>query len=454
MALTLLLTFLQGSKYVDLIVAKGLNPKYLFLMTFLTMPNIWNEVLPITLFVSILFAWYSLLHNHELVVLQTLGLDPFTMFKPMLCSGVVTSFICLLLSSTIISSSSLKYIELRNQLVNSFNVKVVDNNKFTQLTPSTTIYIGKNDKSGTLNNILINTLTKTKEYTIYAQHARVLKDNHQFKILLSDGDLQSSDLQTKAVNFMKFNFYLFSIPKPETPTIKDELSQPRVLSLPELLHYHHWPVIQNLPNPKEFLTFTSHILNRAQDLVPKLTEGTNKDIQGNDIKVRNSLSAINWLKPVITLDLPNFQIQEAQRIVNILQQTPRYKSNNSVYTKELNDLGVQLQTARQMAHQAEAYLHNVSELIREANSRLSNLLLALVVPVILVYFFSTASFKRGTQIRPVVKSTSCVFLLKVTLMWGVFALNSYPSVFSLYGLVLLAAGFLMFRIARLHKKFI
>lgn len=349
MAITLLLVFLQGSKYVDLVVTKGLSPSYLLLMTFLTMPSVWNEVLPITLFLSIMITWYNLLHNHELIVLQTLGLDPFTLFRPMLWSGIVTALICFILSYNLMNISYLEYNKLRAKVANSFNLKVVDDNKFTQITDDTTIYIGTNNKGGSLSNILINTVRGNKEYTIYAQTARVLKDGNSIKILLNDGSIQSSNLVTKAVDFINFKIYVFTIPHHNSPAtnVNPASQNPRGLSLGRLINYGS----------------NSHAKNAHEN-----------------------------------------KIEQAS-------------------------------------------------FVQEATGRMSNILLALLLPIILIYFCSRASFKRGTQVKPIVQSVTAVFILKGVCIWAVFMVSSLLYVFLLFGALTGLGMLVLTLIAREHRRF-
>lgn len=253
-SIIILLLFMQATKYLEVVISKGLQLKYLFYISLLTMPSICNEVLPITVLISILTASQLMIKNNEMLIMQSSGLSPWKISKPIILVGLLGSFICLLFSLFIINYSYIKFLKLRDEIQNNFDIRIIGSNKFIQLTKYITIYIENAKSNGLLENILINNQTVNNEYTIYSKTARILKENYNLKILLNNGSLQKLDKVNKTVNFVNFDFYLLTIPQNKPEDSNYSRNSSRTLYLWELFYYNKLPFMKDLKvnNPKYY----------------------------------------------------------------------------------------------------------------------------------------------------------------------------------------------------------
>ncbi|MGV3279102.1 LptF/LptG family permease [Rickettsiales bacterium LUAb2] len=242
---TVLLIVIQSTKFLDLIIGRGMPIKYLVYITITSMPSIWNELIPIATFISIIFTWQSLLNNNETVVMQSCGLSPLQISKPTLYIGLLSSFICLLFSLFIINTSYIQYVKLSREISNNFNIKIIGTNKFIQLTPEITLYVGNTLKDGRLTNVLIDNDTPEQEVTIYTNEATVVKEKNLLKLLLKKGSIQKLDKQTKATTFVNFDFYVLNVtPKQKgTDVIRDSAKK---MYLWELILFKKLKFVQDL----------------------------------------------------------------------------------------------------------------------------------------------------------------------------------------------------------------
>lgn len=254
LGISILLLFMQATKYLEIVISKGLQLKYLLYISLLTMPSICNEILPITIFISILVAWQIMINNNEMLIMQASGLTPWKISKPVIIVGLLGSVICFIFSLFVINSSYIKFLKLRNEIQNNFNIRILGSNKFIQLTKDITIYIEKAKNNGLLENVLINNQTVDNEYTIYSQTARILTEKKILKILLNNGSLQKLDKINKTVNFVNFDFYVLTIPKNTSSSTHYIRDTSRSLYLWELLYYKKLSFMQSIQNenPQEY----------------------------------------------------------------------------------------------------------------------------------------------------------------------------------------------------------
>ena len=67
----------QSLRFVDLILNKGLSLGLFLYMTVLLLPSLLATILPIALFIAILYAYYHLISDREILVLKTRHLNDF-----------------------------------------------------------------------------------------------------------------------------------------------------------------------------------------------------------------------------------------------------------------------------------------------------------------------------------------------------------------------------------------
>ena len=79
----------QSLRFVEMVTRQGL-PVYLFAeMTSFLMPRIFNILSPIAVFVAVLFVYNRLISDRELVVMQSVGMSPFSNAKPAIFFGIL-----------------------------------------------------------------------------------------------------------------------------------------------------------------------------------------------------------------------------------------------------------------------------------------------------------------------------------------------------------------------------
>src|SRR5436305_2938681 len=81
-ALSCAIWLAQSLRLIDLIVNRGLSVDVFLYLAVLILPRFLDIVLPIGLFISVLFTFNRLITESELVVMRAAGLGPFALATP------------------------------------------------------------------------------------------------------------------------------------------------------------------------------------------------------------------------------------------------------------------------------------------------------------------------------------------------------------------------------------
>src|SRR5438067_8424710 len=95
-ALSAAIWLAQSLRLIDLIVNRGLSIDVFLYLALLILPRFLNIVLPIGVFIAVLFTFSRLISESELVVMRSAGLSHLALAKPVL---MLAALACLILTS-------------------------------------------------------------------------------------------------------------------------------------------------------------------------------------------------------------------------------------------------------------------------------------------------------------------------------------------------------------------
>ena len=84
----------QSLRLIDLIVNRGLSVEVFLYLAVLILPRFLDIVLPIGVFIAVLFVFNRLTAESELVVMRSAGLSPLALAKPGADAGRRSPFSC------------------------------------------------------------------------------------------------------------------------------------------------------------------------------------------------------------------------------------------------------------------------------------------------------------------------------------------------------------------------
>jgi lipopolysaccharide export system permease protein len=202
----------QAVNFLDLIVEDGHAISIYLNYSLLNVPKILTKFIPLSFLLALLFTISKLESENELLILWTSGLNKIKVINFFIKVSILVTFMQFILAGFInpnILNHSRSLIRDSNL---DFLSSMVKTNQFNDAVEGLTIFVGKKNSSGVMENIFIrddseilSNLENSKNsnnLTIFAKKGRMSNKNTN-SIILEEGIIHSED-KSKKINAIKF----------------------------------------------------------------------------------------------------------------------------------------------------------------------------------------------------------------------------------------------------------
>ena len=146
----------QSLRLVDLIVNRGLTAELFLYLALLILPRFIDIVLPIGVFIAVLFVFNRLTSESELVVMRAAGLGPLALARPVLILAGFAFAVLMTLSAYFLPASNREFKDAQFEIRNRFVSSLLQEGSFTTVSDKLTIYIASRDERGEVVGLLID----------------------------------------------------------------------------------------------------------------------------------------------------------------------------------------------------------------------------------------------------------------------------------------------------------
>src|SRR5438874_2703745 len=147
-ALSAAIWLAQSLRLIDLIVNRGLSIDVFLYLAILILPRFLDIVLPIGVFIAVLFTFSRLTAESELVVMRSAGLSHVALAKPVLMLAGIAFVILMSLSAYFLPASNGAFKDLQFEIRSRFVSSLVQEGTFTTIADKLTIYIRSRGERG------------------------------------------------------------------------------------------------------------------------------------------------------------------------------------------------------------------------------------------------------------------------------------------------------------------
>jgi lipopolysaccharide export system permease protein len=201
----------QSLKFIDFIVNKGLSfTKFLYLSS-LIVPSLLFVVIPVALFISIIFAFNKLSNESELVIYKAAGIDNLGLLKPAIAFSLMVTLVSYLISLYLLPNSYRQFKDMQNFIRNNYASILIQEGVFSNPTKDLTIFIKERDKTGVFKGLILhNSKDPNREVTMTAQEGYLenTKKGPVFVLLKgSHQELNRNTGKTSMLFFEKYNLF-------------------------------------------------------------------------------------------------------------------------------------------------------------------------------------------------------------------------------------------------------
>ena len=221
----------QALPLIDLIINRGLSVDVFLYLAALMLPRFLDIVLPIGVFIAVLFTFNRLTTESELVVMRAAGLSPLTLAKPVLILAVIAFAILMSLSVYVLPVANQAFRDLQFEIRNRFVSSLIQEGTFTTISDKLTIYIRNREANGDVVGLLINdNRDPERPVTILAQRAAFADTPTGPRIIMVNGNRQQFDPKTRKLSILTFARYTLDLDTlQDAPGAQLRLAQERFL---------------------------------------------------------------------------------------------------------------------------------------------------------------------------------------------------------------------------------
>ena len=204
--LALLIWLTQSLRFVELVINRGLSFAVFLQLTGLLLPSFMAVILPITIFVVVLFVYQRLTGDRELTVMRAAGISPIGLSRPALAVALIAMATSYALNLWLVPSSLASFREFQWEIRNRLVAFLLQEGVFTPVTDELTVYVRVREPDGTLRGIMVDDRRlKTNHATIFAETGQLLEGPAGPRVQLLNGSRQEIDRQSGRLNMLQFS---------------------------------------------------------------------------------------------------------------------------------------------------------------------------------------------------------------------------------------------------------
>jgi lipopolysaccharide export system permease protein len=222
----------QSLRLVDLIVNRGLTAELFLYLAMLILPRFIEIVLPIGVFIAVLFVFNRLSSESELVVMRAAGLGPLALAKPVMILAGIAFLILMSLSAYFLPASNREFKDAQFEIRNRFVSSLLQEGSFTTISDKLTIYIGaRDDRSEVLGLLIDDERDKNRPVTIVADRGVFTDVGGGSRLVMVNGNRQEYDRATGKLSILTFDRYTLDLDSMrDAPVIRFREPQERFLA--------------------------------------------------------------------------------------------------------------------------------------------------------------------------------------------------------------------------------
>jgi lipopolysaccharide export system permease protein len=211
-AFTVAVWLVQSLRLVDLIVNRGLSTGLFIYLALLILPRFVEVVLPIAVFVAVLFVYNKLIAESELMIMRGAGMSQWALGRPALIAGLAATIVLYGLSLYILPTANRSFKDLQFQIRNRFASVLIQEGVFNTLSDRLMVYVTSRNAAGELVSLLIyDTRDPEKPVTIFAERGAFVDTPDGPRIFMVNGTRQQrndADGKLSVLTFAKYTLDL------------------------------------------------------------------------------------------------------------------------------------------------------------------------------------------------------------------------------------------------------
>ena len=211
LALTCAIWLTQSLHFVKLIINRGMGLGSFLQLTLLLLPTFLLIIMPIALFLAVLFSYNKMVSDREMVIMRTTGMSPYQLARPALILASVVSLLCMALSFYLLPASFREFKNLEYSVRNDFSSVLLQEGAFNTFGDGLTIYVRARSESELQGILVQDNRNKEKMVTMMAEKGALVNTGDGPRVVMLNGNRQEVDRRSGKVAILYFERYSFDL---------------------------------------------------------------------------------------------------------------------------------------------------------------------------------------------------------------------------------------------------
>ncbi len=172
----------------------------------LLLPGLIALLLPVAVFIAVLFVYQRLNADSEMVIMRSAGISNQALAQPAVIFGLAMSVIGYGLTLYAIPGSMRDYHDIQEQVANNLASVLIEAGVFTDLTPGVTFFAHNRDRAGGLSGIIVDDSRDRDKRLIYtAERGAIRSGASGPRAILQRGTYQETNNKNGQVSVLYFD---------------------------------------------------------------------------------------------------------------------------------------------------------------------------------------------------------------------------------------------------------
>jgi lipopolysaccharide export system permease protein len=203
---------IQALRLIDLIVNRGLSVAVFLHLAILILPRFIDAVLPIAVFVAVLFVYNRLIAESEMVAMRAAGVGPLALARPALLTGAAATILLYALSLYLLPAANRAFKDLQFEIRNRFASVLVQDGVFNTISDKLMVYVKSRAEDGELIGILIyDDRQPERPVTVFAERGAMANTPQGPRLLLVNGTRQQRNVANGHLSVLRFDKYTLEL---------------------------------------------------------------------------------------------------------------------------------------------------------------------------------------------------------------------------------------------------
>lgn len=202
----------QSLRFVDLIVNRGLSFFTFLHLTLLLLPSFLTYLLPVALFLAVIYTYHRLTTDSEIIVLRAAGLGPLALAKPALVMAGIVTVICYGITLYLQPAGFREFKDRQFMFRGDNSHVLLQEGVFNTFGDGLTVYFRARQPNGVIQGILVHdNRDLTVPVTMMAESGFLVSTPNGPRLTLINGNRQEFDTAHRKLGLLYFDRHNFDL---------------------------------------------------------------------------------------------------------------------------------------------------------------------------------------------------------------------------------------------------